>query len=80
MKQATAYGARRITSPIKVIEISKMPSMPRLSVATFSSAVSTMPTPNITAKNINDRIAPLLEAAAITLFGTMESSMSMPCG
>ncbi len=80
MKQATAYGARRITSPIRVIEISKMPSMPRRSVATLASSLSTMPTPNITAKNINDRIAPLLEAAATTLSGTIDSSMSMPRG
>ncbi|WJM81179.1 hypothetical protein QTI90_23890 [Pectobacterium brasiliense] len=47
---------------------------------TFSSAVSTMPTPNITAKNISDKIAPLLDAAAITLLGTIDNSMSMPCG
>ncbi len=54
--------------------------MPRRSVATLASSLSTMPTPNITAKNISDRIAPLLEAAATTLSGTIDSSMSMPRG
>ena len=80
MKQNTAYGAKRITRPIRVMEISKMPSMPRLSVAVASLGVSTMPTPNITAKNITARIEPLLEAALTTLSGTMDNSMSRPRG
>ncbi|KAG1244995.1 hypothetical protein G6F65_021489 [Rhizopus arrhizus] len=80
MKQATAYGARRMTRLIRVIEISNTPSMARRSGATFSLSVSTMPMPNISAKNISDRIAPLSDAACSTLLGTIDSSMSMPFG
>ena len=39
-----------------------------------------MPTPNISAKNISDRIAPLLLAAASTLDGTMDRNISSPVG
>ncbi len=39
-----------------------------------------MPMPNITAKNISARIWPLSEAAATTLLGTIDSSMSIPRG
>ncbi|MNV77466.1 hypothetical protein D3C71_1708870 [compost metagenome] len=80
MKQATAYGARRMTRLIRVIEISNRPSMALRSVATFSAGDSTMPTPSINAKNISDRILPLSDAASSTLFGTIDSSISRPLG
>ena len=80
MKQATAYGARRMTRLIRVIEISNRPSTPLRRVSTLSAGDSTMPMPNISAKNISDRIMPLSEAACSTLDGTIDNSMSRPCG
>lgn len=80
MKQNTAYGASRMTSPISVIDTSNTASITRRKGAVFSASVSTMPMPNITAKNISARIEALLDAASMTLLGTIDSSMSMPRG
>src|SRR5690606_3153109 len=79
MKQNTAYGASLMTSPIRVIETSNRPSMPRRSVSIAGVALlTTMPTPNISAKNISARIEALLDAAPTTLSGTIDSSISTP--
>ena len=56
IRQNTAYGARRMTRPISVIETSNRPSMPRLSVSAAALRVSTRPTPSISAKNITARM------------------------
>src|SRR5690606_14847115 len=51
MKQNTAYGASLMTSPIRVIETSNRPSMPRRKISMPGVALlTTMPTPNISAK------------------------------
>ena len=79
MKQNTAYGASRMTSPIRVIDTSNRPWMPRSRVSVASLRVSTRPMPSISAKNITARMV-FSAAALTTLSGTMPSSMSSPCG
>src|SRR3546814_11086029 len=57
MKQNTAYGASLMTRPIRVIETSNRPSMPRRRISMPGVVLlTTMPTPNISAKNISVRI------------------------
>src|SRR3546814_13833435 len=68
MKQNTAYGASLMTRPIRVIETSNRPSMPRRRISMPGVVLlTTMTTPNISAKNNKTRIEELLEGDPVTL-------------
>src|SRR3546814_17620595 len=68
MKQNTAYGASLMTRPIRVIETSNRPSMPRRrSSMPGVVLLTTMPTPHISAKDRRARYEASIATATTNL-------------